>query len=343
MPTQAIAGTAAGGSNASLAEVLAPIYVSGDAEAGSGALLWLGPASRIYGAAQAGSSAALALTVAVGLYGEAPGGSDAVLYGLGTVRVIAGAAAAGSSAALASLSTGGAVLAGDAPGGSAAGLALTVGQGIAGAAAAGSGAEMQLMGALPTVRDPLPGEAPGTVNLVRNPSLEYAAWGLDGWRGAGHDLGRVEDGTAWSGAAHAAAVGNGYVVVSSLDGLGATGARSWVASVSLRGAAAEVWVEATYDDGATAYPDTVALPASEGWARATTEALATDPGKVVRLVELWVYADGAIDLDGAQIEEDRGQRGTPYADGDAGAGHRWLGVPGNSPSVREPGADGGGG
>lgn len=89
--------------------------------------------------------------------------------------------------------------------------------------------------AIPVVRYPEAGETWGTVNLARNPSLEYDAVGLTDWSaGAGIDLDRTNTGEAWAGtyfgrAVIAPASGTPQLIVVSQDGLQQSGyGRNWV-------------------------------------------------------------------------------------------------------------------
>ena len=200
---------------------------------------------------------------------------------------------------------------------------------------------------LPLLRDPLPGEVPGAVNLVENPSLEADT---RGWStSAGATLDRVSD-DPWSGDWHAAvtiAAGAGLPEVRArsaehlaLDRIGA-----WVGSIAIQGDAAEarLLVRFTYQDGTEADREWAIVVPPVSWERVASEALPHDDARVLSRIDLVVAvpqtgAEQTLELDGAQIEDATTGGATGYVDGDQGDGYAWFGPEHASVSYREPAA-----
>lgn len=212
---------------------------------------------------------------------------------------------------------------------------------------------------IPEVAPPSDGQSAGTVNLVRNPSLEDATVGLTDWTATDPDaLTRTSAAEPWVGSysaryAVAPATGGHEVTIQSIAGLadqrvGGT----WVGSVALRGDASFVtlMLALRYTDGTSDLSETVLIdssaprPLNDDWWPYATAPVAQDGAKNLSRLDLVVgtSAHGLLEriirLDGAQIESAWNGGATPYADGDRGEGHRWTGAPHFSPSVREPGA-----
>ena len=109
---------------------------------------------------------------------------------------------------------------------------------------------------LPLLREPLETEVRGTVNLVRNPSLEYA--GLLDWSGSAGATVALDTSDPWDGstaAVYTIAAGTGVseILVKSRESLGIAGVRSWIGSVMAKGTALDVrpFLRFTYSDATT--------------------------------------------------------------------------------------------
>lgn len=196
----------------------------------------------------------------------------------------------------------------------------------------------------------LPG---GTINVIRNPSLENDEAGLTDWSAdAGIDL--VRDNTdAWAGnwsafGTVAAGAGVPAIVVLSQPGLFQQSlATYWTGSISGMGTAAQVNVtlRAYYTTGlpdetlpADGDTEDIIVPTAD-WIRWTTDTLLADPTRVLDHLALVIAVpqeagDVTIRLDGAQIEPSATGGVSPYTDGDQGVGNEWLGAPGFSMSIR---------
>lgn len=209
---------------------------------------------------------------------------------------------------------------------------------------------------LPTLREPGPGEMPGTINLVENPSLEES---LSGWSAtAGITLSR-DDGDAWAGRWAAklvvdAGAGSPVASVAGAGALGLSDETPWIGSVWAAGELGTVTVGLRFayaagadDDGDTHLtdpdgdPDEDPLVPGPEWSRLTTLPTWPTAGRIVERVTLRIVVgqSGAAQtlwLDGAQLERAPWGGATPYVDGDQGAGCRWDGAPHGSLSVREP-------
>lgn len=205
---------------------------------------------------------------------------------------------------------------------------------------------------LPAIREPAWNEIRGTVNLVRNASLENVSVGLLDWYAFNGASIAADDTIAWHGLrsvqvtfpSSGADAGFG---VRSEHGLGITGVLNvaMVGSLSLLGAITQIRVRlvATYTDATTDSILDAAFDLSttgDDWLRAISLSLAINPAKVLDYVALEVVhpvpdAVTVIHADGAQIEQDLGEGATPFAQGDMGDDYRWLGQPGLSMSLRE--------
>lgn len=204
---------------------------------------------------------------------------------------------------------------------SAAALMTLLGSGVSLAAAT---TEATPAGILPIVRAPIGDEAPGTVNLVRNPSLEYADVGLTDWTAdAGIALTRVET-AGWAGVASAAlAVASGgsepAVAIATQSNLGVSRAASWVGSVEINGDAPEVrlwlrfrYTDATSDLGEAPAPDpTIWTPTSGIGAPAWT------PAQLGPALIAWYFAPDIAQSDGSAVASwtDRSGNGRVAAQG----------------------------
>lgn len=210
--------------------------------------------------------------------------------------------------------------------------------------------------AIPLVREPVGDELRGTVNLARNPSLEYDEVDLADWSAeADIALTRTSAAEAWAGtysgrAAVAAGAGTPAVIVASQGGLLQTGyGRRWVASAALRGDADAVSLvlSLVYSDATTDESDPVLIdaaaerPLNDSWWRYATEVWDQDPTKTLMRLDLLAEVpqhateERILRIDGVQFEEAVSGGATTYVDGDQGDGYVWTGAPGFSMSVRE--------
>lgn len=213
------------------------------------------------------------------------------------------------------------------------------------------GGQAALSVVLPIPKDAGPQSLPGTVNLVRNPSLESATVLATDWsaRGAG-SIARVAD-LGWQGGASLRVTVPGGTAgagaqVATLGALGWTGNRTLLGSVYVFGALPGLGCRlvALYGDGTVGTGDAADVPADlpDGWVRATC-ALEPDPAKrldqlllAVERIDGTAPAAGSFWLDAAQVEEDRGYGHTPYAIGQYGPPyHAWWGAAHLSPSLRD--------
>lgn len=294
---------------------------------------WAGAAPTAPGGVAAGSAAAEgAIEVSHELAGVAVG-SAAAVGGISSQRDLSGVAVGASSAA----------------------AALEVSHEPAGVAAGSSSAAASVAVVLPALRPPRAWEAPGTVNLVRNPSAEVS---LDDWAEIGgatidRDGTRAFDGVA-SVRVDLPGIGpDEGVAVGTVRGLAYVGVDrvAW-GSLSLSGAVSGLvaWVRGHYADGSSSDGDRSEPFALEhdgrpgNWRRVVPPAYFADADKTLVWAEVRVaraIPDGPAGFwaDAAQIEEDRGQGATPFAIGsyrsDLG---RWTGAEHLSPSIRQPAA-----
>lgn len=206
-------------------------------------------------------------------------------------------------------------------------------------------AEATLLAALPRPDVPEVGVVPGTINLIRNPSAERD---LTDWSSALALLDRDETDAIAGSASVSATLGPGAsayeVGIDSLRFVLAEAA-TWAGSIYVF-APEPVDVAAllrfTYLDGGEADQDALVWPLAEGWSRIWTMTQAHDPERILLQIRLVAALPQHISelrtflLDAAQIEEAVTGGPTPYADGDQGENHRWLGAEHNSPSEREP-------
>lgn len=186
-------------------------------------------------------------------------------------------------------------------------------------------------------------EIAGTVNLVRNPSLESEVFGTDDWATSAGTLTR-DNATAWAGdwSALLTATGSPTVTVQSYPALRVAGGGSYIGSLVSDAFPLSLSLRAVYSDATTDDSDAATLDAGTGsWQRLATAVLTTNPAKTLMRLELRAglslgIGGGSVRFDGAQIEEAVTGEATPYADGDQGDGFWWAGVPDFSVSVREP-------
>lgn len=346
MPAQAIGGIAYGGSDARLGEVQSPVWVSFDAAGAGWAGLWLGPASLVAGVAGGAASASAGLNVGLPVAGDANGGSEAVVGGLTIPAPLAGMAAGGAVVVADALSSPWGVVVAAAGQSSLAGN-LRAEQRVSGAAVGGSDAAAGFAADLRWPMAPRSGDEPGTLNLVRNPSLER--FGLTDWASEGDGaLADGDDPEAWDGgrvAGFGVPVGGaGTLVVASQRGLNLGGDALWIGSLSVAGDGGDIvlTLRLVYADGTSEDGEGRTATTGVGWGRYATDAVRQNPAKVLERIDLRVdVAGGALGrdllIDAAQIEMDMGLRETPFASGDNPDGwHAWTGVPGLSPSVRQP-------
>jgi hypothetical protein len=211
-------------------------------------------------------------------------------------------------------------------------------------------AEMQP--SLPPIREPAWDELRGTVNLVRNASVENTDIGLLDWYAFGGVTLALDDTLAWHQTrsvevtfpSSGADAGFG---VRTQGGLGITDTLGvlMVGSLSLLGEITQIRVrmQATYSDATTddILDDAFDLATTDDeWARVRSLSLELDPTKVLDFLALEVVhptpdVESIMHADGVQIEQDRGDSATPFAQGDMGDGYAWLGLPGISMSLRE--------
>jgi hypothetical protein len=351
MPTIDLVGlTDRAGGTDSLDLLLAPIFLAGDDDALNGdSLAGLGPAAILRGLTDGGVTTDAGLVVII----HALDGSDAASSDddaqTGYVLEVGGTDAA--SGADVAISIGETI---ETEAGTDAAVSddlgqLTLTMNLAGSDAAASTDWGEFAFVMPVLRDPTETEVRGTVNLVRNPSLEYEVSDLMDWDAeSGITIERSDD-DAWDGDwSVLATVDNGAaepaISVRSVSGLAIDRAATWVGSVALQGdaAAVTIFLRLTYSDASTANTEATEVVPTATWIRYGTIPEDHDPAKTLSRIELMlvvpqlVVDEQALWLDAAQIEEDRGENATPYADGDRGDGYRWVGTPGFSASVREP-------
>ena len=196
---------------------------------------------------------------------------------------------------------------------------------------------------IPVIREATPEEVPGTINLVRNPSVEFDT--MD-WAVTSPLVGtRIEGG--WVGdygyeVEIPAGSGTEEVVISSYPQLNNASGQPYAASIHVTGdfvAVLGMFLRFYYDDasvGIDIYAEPMVVPEAEG---VISFVGTPSPTKTVDRVDMVLYidveaTDQLIVLDGAQIEPGVGV--TPYADGDQGVYHYWYGAPHMSVSYREP-------
>ena len=205
--------------------------------------------------------------------------------------------------------------------------------------------------AFPELSDPLAGELAGVVNLFVNPSFES---GLDGASPSGSVIVQVADGTAWTGDAHLLwtipAGSFGSLTLFSLDHLSvdAEDGESWLSVARVRapvGVSVEGHLGFWYEDGSyselTSPVDPIVFDGDAAWQPMLVGGARAGDLPLRRLQLVLSFDNQTVDpvdvsVDGVQLAR-LGPGSETYADGDQGAGHAWLGVPHNSPSVRQPG------
>lgn len=229
--------------------------------------------------------------------------------------------------------------------------AITVAHRLTGIARGIGAAVAYFVVMLPEVRPARPGEMPGAINLVRNPSAEVdlADWIAQGAATRARTADVAWDG-AWSVAVACpgAAAGEG-IAVRTVRGLAFAGGRVLWGHVRLAGTATGVvaFLRARYADGGAEDGDATAPFAVDhpgdgrDWPHIVAPAVALDPARVLIAAELVVVtataAPATFLADGAQVEEDRGQGPTAFVVGTYGVpAGRWHGAPHRSVSVRDP-------
>lgn len=201
---------------------------------------------------------------------------------------------------------------------------------------------------MPFLRDPYENEVRGTINLIRNPSLEYDEIGMADWISEAGIVLYQSSAAAWDGLQSAyaevdAGAGTLEIVVSSQRGLYLSGILYWIGSFALEGDAPSVdyFLRITYTDASTEDGDVKTVVPATDWVPLATETVPSDPAKFIDWIDLVLQvaqdsADTILHIDGAQIEEDKAGGNTPVATGDMGAGYAWYGTPGFSVSIRYP-------
>jgi hypothetical protein len=204
---------------------------------------------------------------------------------------------------------------------------------------------------LPSIREPEWNEMRGTINLVRNASVENTSVGLLDWAGVNGATIAADSAVSWHGlrsvqVTYPNAGSDARVTVRSQRGLGITGQlnTAMVGSFSALGSLTQVQARlvATYTDATTdtATGDLFDLAAVTDWARIATPSVPLNAAKTLDYLTLDLTHPVAgsttvLNIDGAQIEQDRGEGATPFAWGDMGASYAWLGPAGLSMSLRE--------
>jgi len=233
-----------------------------------------------------------------------------------------------------------------------AGASLSLGASLAGASNILSFAAAAEL----TVQPPYPrrhanDELPGTVNLVRNPSVESPIVGSTDWFKVGSsttEQGRITT-DAWQGNAcyqvTCPGVGAGEGLgVRTAQGMGLPGQDlSFACQVRVKGTAGVPVVPhpvVYYTDGTTGTNPGEVVTLTGSW-QTIRHQISSDPTKIIRYVEFHILASGthAMTLkgDGAQVEVDQGGGHTPFAIGDYGRPyHRWEGTEHLSFTVRDP-------
>ena len=379
-----VTGSTGGTSAAYASDFRTSAALAGTAEGTSGSDTWLGPVARLAGSS-AGSSTVppTNMVMQASLTGSAGGTvtfpdpndldtippdppirrSWAFAVGLAMDHPLTGEAA-GWSLLIASTHVPH-PLSGDSPAGGSDGLAwLTMAHALTGVAQAGKGAALLYeTRPMPVLRDPEPGEYPGTVNLIPNPSAEYEFTGMGTFTVTGGETGGVvperDESQAWDGEHSAfvavpAEASTWTVRVRSLSSLGFVGGEWFVGQVALLGdgGAATVRTEIVYADGGANPYDAlddvrlIDLPdpdQNEPWLVLEPFPVQGEPGRPVAYLQhvIEIQNDGSnsrrLWIDGAQIEVDRGHGTTPFADGDNPDGlHAWFGARGHGFSVRQP-------
>jgi hypothetical protein len=204
---------------------------------------------------------------------------------------------------------------------------------------------------LPPIAEPAWNELRGTINLVRNASVEQTDVGLLDWDGVNGATLALDDTVSWHGPRSVEVTypntgSDARVTVRSEHGLGIAGELNTAMVGSLWALGEITFVQAritaTYSDASTdtATGDLFDLAAVDDWVRVVTPSLTLDPAKTLDYLTLDLMhptpdAVTVIHVDGAQIEQDRGESATPFAQGDMGAAFAWLGPAGLSMSLRE--------
>jgi hypothetical protein len=207
-----------------------------------------------------------------------------------------------------------------------------------------------IIAALPEPATAGPGDLPGTINLVRNPSVEKD---LTDWTGFGGAVVTRVPSRAWHGGFSAQVVlpttANAGLRIGSLPGLGAAGVTEpGLAQVRLSGAGVtglDAHLEARYTDGTTVVGTTLlgpALPGDDSWIELRLPETPPDPTKT--LIDYTIVVQRSTSgaamtfwADGAQIEIDQGQGISTFAYGGDGLPYyRWSDIPDLSFSIRDP-------
>jgi hypothetical protein len=203
---------------------------------------------------------------------------------------------------------------------------------------------------LPTVRQQISGrELSGTINLHPNPGAEDGLWG---WFATGGASVAEEVTTVWEGARAVKVTLPGVapdegVYIQSVAGADLTDVvRSIYGSLFTSGDAIPLksFSRVRYTDGTTVDGEVstgLVATLAPDWQRFIAVPIATDPAKKVFVVETYFVTEsataGEFVVDGAQVEEDRGDGPTQWASGAYGEETgRWSGTPHRSLTVRQP-------
>jgi hypothetical protein len=213
----------------------------------------------------------------------------------------------------------------------------------------GGGLDAYFSYAIPVPAAAGPDDLPGTVNFVRNSSLESAAVGVTDWSMSGGTVTRITS-DAWHGAACAQAVYNNGATNARLQivtqgGLALKPAGKVVGSIRLKNAVGpfDCWVSCVYSDASSDVSDTLSVTPGSDWTWVKFPSLTPNPAKTVDRFYLNIQrtgvGSGAITLlaDAAQVEQDRGFGASTFAYGGYTDGfHSWARQVDLSVAVRQP-------
>lgn len=373
--TSPLSGWAGGNSNIEfLAELLPTIPLSGTVDATSGHDAYLGPVARLAGEAVASSLATSSLSLAYALLSEYASyvssetraivvvedsvvRSSASASGLLLSHPLTGTLTAGSSATCEAVGFEHPPLSGEAGGSAVADATLAMAHPLSGEIGSSSSADLSDGFVLPIPLFPASNQAPGAVNLVRNPSLEYPVAGLTDWDSSGDVVIALDSALSWHGAVSVEAVygGTGEVTVVTQRQLGIVAPAMFCASIMILAPAISVSLSlsATLADGTTVtggiaeqsglsrtYTDAGVVDeeiAITDWYMAQPGALVVESGTVDSLtLHVAATTTATVLLDAVQVQQDDGSRVATFVSGDLGAGYSWHGIEGLSVSVRQP-------
>lgn len=202
---------------------------------------------------------------------------------------------------------------------------------------------------LPTPKELGPDDIMGTVNLFRNPSFEAATLDSNDAAGVASATLAVSTSAPWHGQQHLrvtlpASGSNAGVALKSQRGLpytarqyGFLGQFRAKASASL---SVSAYATVHYTDGSSTVGTSATLPLTTSYAEQHLPVVVSNPAKQVDYISLSVLhpspASQTIDIDGVQIELDRGHGVTVWAIGTFGEPyHRWQGGAHASITIRD--------